>query len=205
MKNYFIPNFSNFFRLVILLFVWSAISVNGLTVEVEDIDVNTRITPGFGERTHRQARSPSESWLQVAARISTDASESEWLDEMTVNWHVMLEGGETPRLYFQTTTEYIDIKDGDDNYAVVYLRPAMIDRYFGGRRTPGARNTVVYVEVLVDNVPVANGNYNPGRIRVPDDWWRSPRLNRVERSLLSPDKTPFQWLDYEFYMTLKID
>ncbi len=178
-----------------------------LRVEVDDIEINETRTPSFGESSHRRARGrPANDWLQFVAKLTTEGAPNEWLDELTIHWHVLMVSerrGETRRLYFQTSTTYIDIKDDSDHYAAVYIRPDTLVRYFDERRSPRPRDMLVYVEVRANNVPVAEKTHNPGRMNVPDDWQRSPRLERIESGLLAPNKTPFQWIDYEFYMTLK--
>ncbi len=174
-------------------------------VTVEGVEVNTQRTPNFGERTHSRARSPSQDWLQFVVVLKTEAGDDKWLDELTVNWHVMIDGGETPRLYMQTSTSYVEIEHGVSQYGAVYVRPQLLRRYFGERRSPNPRNMLVYLEIMAGNVRVAEYTFNPGRARVPEGWWRSPTLTRIEGGLLPPPRTPFQWLDYEFYMIPKTE
>ncbi len=177
-----------------------------VAIDVKDIEFNNYTTPDFDEgRTHRSARRPSKDWLQIVVNFEAEGEDRDenWLDELTIDWHVMIDGGETPRLYFQTTTAYVDIEYGEDQYAAVYIRPDTIRRYYSERRFPREREMVAHLRFLVDGTLVAEEAYNPGRMRIPEEWWNSPRMNRVPNGLLAPNQTPFQWLDYEFYMTLK--
>ncbi len=186
--------------------IWQSDAQAQVAIDVDDIEFNNYQTPDFDEgRTHRSARRPSEDWLQIVIKFEAQGEdrEEDWLDELTINWHVMIDGGETPRLYFQTSTTYVDIEYGEDQYAAVYIRPNTIRRHYSERRFPRERESVAHLQFLVNGTQVAEEAYNPGRIRIPEQWWNSPRMNRVANGLLPPDQTPFQWLDYEFYMTLK--
>ncbi len=177
-----------------------------IRVEVEDVQIDSYTTPDFDEgRTHRSARRPSEDWLRVVVELEPETAEdAKWLDEMTINWHLLIDGGETPRMYLPATTTYVDIEYGETHHAAVYVRPDTLKRYFG-RRFPRERNMVLRVEFMVGGRMVGEYDYNPGRQRLPDQWWQAGQLNRIGNGLLSPRHTPFQWLDYEFFMTLKPD
>jgi len=195
-----------------LFFISAALTIvfftgiaKGVEVRVNEVEFNLLETPEFASsgETHSEARRAEEKeWLQIFLELETSGEEEEWLDELSITWHVLLEGGMTPRLYFTASTSYIDIKGGSNHYATVYLRPEIVERYYSDQGVK-KRNVLVYLEVTKDGVPVDGVTYNPGNIRVPENWWRSGSVNRVANALLSPQKTPFQWLDNDFYMTPK--
>jgi hypothetical protein len=194
--------------LILALVACSVVHAQGrgdVRIEFKEIDIRFQRSPDFKDDGYVKAQGAEPlEWLQIVAEYATETRGSDgWLDGLTLKWHVLLLGGKTERLYFTETVDYMDIIDGDEHYAIVYLRPRAIRRHFEehGRVTP--RDIAVYVEALVNNVRVADFTYNKTRQSLPDNWWRSPTLNKVENALLSRDKTPFGHMDYDFFEAIR--
>ena len=174
-------------------------------IQFKEMDIRFQRSPDFKDDGYEKAQVADElEWLQIVVEYATETRGSEgWLDGLTLKWHVLMLGGKTERLYFTETVDYMDIIDDDEHFAIVYLRPRAIRRHFEERGKVTPRDIAVYVEALVNNVRVADYTYNKTRQNLPDNWWRSPKLNKVDNALLSRDKTPFAHMDYDFFEAIR--
>lgn len=211
MKNSISPIFVRLFASLILAGLIAApagLAQNrgDVRIDIKDLDIRFQKSPDFKDDGYERARLADQlKWLQLVIEYSTLTRGGDgWLDAMTLKWHVLLLEGKTERLYFTETVNYRDIKDGDKHYAIVYLRPRAIRRYFEEKGRVSPRNVAVYVEVLVNNVRVAEFSENQTGTSLPENWWRSPTLNRVDNALLSRDKTPFGHMDYDFFEAIRL-
>jgi hypothetical protein len=172
-------------------------------VRLEQIELNSVPTPNYKAISHPKAKREYE-WLQVYTQYTASGGEDGWLDELEIQWSVLIHVGEGRYLLLNETASYVDIEaQGAEHHAVVYVRPSVARRYYGKDRISKS-DVWVHAEVLVGGRVIAKEDY--GRTRPPGErWWqtRNSRIKVVEGGLLTRDKTPFAPLDYDFYDHLK--
>lgn len=169
-----------------------------LRVALDKIRVYDRNTPKYQDTSDPRAGS-KYSWLQIMVEYSADGGRDGWIDEVTLEWHVLLQGRRLILLH--KTVSYIDVESGKHR-AVVYVRPAIIRRY-GKSERMSKRDIKVYVLARVNGA--ASGYLFYPRERVRSKWWeaRPPQVMLRPGELMSRDETPFSPLDYDYYEQLK--
>jgi len=169
-----------------------------LRVKLDNIRFYDRKTPNYQDHSAPQATS-KYSWLQIMVEYTAEGGRDGWIDEVSLEWHVLVQGRRT--LLLHKTVSYVDVESGKHR-AVVYIRPAIIRRY-GKNRRISKRDVHVYVLARVNGVGSSYATYPRERIR--SKWWEAkpPRVMLRPGELKSRDETPFAPLDYDYYEQLK--
>lgn len=145
----------------------------------------------------------SENWLQVVCEYRVSHPDG-WLDNVAFKWHLHLLDAETERLVLTKTVVYDNVEaDGQKSQlSVVYMSPRAIRRYYSSRNaTISSRKVVIFIEVQVDGIKMAEFRVPDGRVSgVPPQWWLSRQVNRVENALLSRLESPWSVLDYDTWV-----
>jgi len=162
-------------------------------VQIRNIKFYNRKTPKYQDYSDPRAVSKKE-WLQIMAEYESEGGRDGWIDEITLEWHVLVQGTRT--FLMHKTITYLDVADGR-HHAVVYLRPQFIKRY-GRNRRISKNDLQVFLVVRVNGV-ASDYAFHPDR-RPKIKWWelKPPRV-RIRDELLSRLDTPFAPLDYDFY------
>ena len=169
-------------------------------VAILDVDVNHVLTPNFPDSNrYIPGSSRRRQWLQILIEYEAEARRGAWLGQVTFDWTVGIVPGRSKPILMRRSVTYLDVREGR-HYAVMYVRPGMIRRYYG-------ENTVdsgdLYVRVLSRVAGGRSGSYHYGRRRrdVPEKWWdgREPAVLVKDSELLTRDETPFGILDYDFF------
>ena len=182
----------------VLLSWGGAVFGQRLRVKLDKLHFNSRRTPLYQATSSSQATA-KYNWMQIMLDYTAYGGRNGWIDEVTLEWHVLFQGRRT--LLFHKTVSYIDIESGK-HHAVVYLRPAIIRRY-GRNKQINNRDLRVYVLARVNGA--ASGYLLYPRERLRAKWWETkpPRVMLRPGELRSRDETPFAPLDYDFYEQLK--
>ncbi len=149
-------------------------------------------------------------WLQIAVRYQTrTVANRRWLDEMTLNWHLaMVTKEEEYGLVMHEEVTYADIDlDDKDHYAVVYVRPAILERYYPDGGDVKEKHIRIYLEFSVNNNTLVT-YYFPEDIEKPaKPWWQwgAPKVLTRPNELQSRDETPFAPLEYEALEHIKTE
>lgn len=136
----------------------------------------------------------SMQWVAVTVQFD---SESEWIDELTVQTYALLHdraSGEFKLL--KGTATYMDVARGRGRMVASYIRPVALQRF--------GEVVGVAVEAMVKGEVVAAES--EGRLQgkpLPSEWWKSAKLTPVEGYILNKDKTPFAFVAYDDYESLK--
>ena len=168
-----------------------------------DIKAGDIPSPEFKETTVGKAKRASE-WMQILVEYSAAGGSGGWLDELTLKWYVLLKEPGGKFLLLETSATYLDIERNDDTrYAVAYIRPGFLRRYFDKGRVP-KRDIWIRVEAVVNGSTVGSkileDNKEPAA-----NWWqaREPKVKLVPDALLTRDQTPFAALDYDSFEHIK--
>lgn len=133
-------------------------------------------------------------WAALTVQFDT---EPDWIDELTLQYYVLLTSrvtGESRMLKGAAT--YIDVARGRGHLAASYVRPAALLRF--------GEVVAVAVEAVIKGEVVAS--QSEGRLQgkpLPQDWWKTVKLTPVEGYIMNKDKTPFAYVAFDDYESLK--
>ncbi|NOY79747.1 MAG: hypothetical protein GXP31_01950 [Kiritimatiellaeota bacterium] len=167
-------------------------------VKLNTLKFYDRKTPKFQDYSDPRAVAKNY-WMQIMVEYTAEGGRDGWIDEVTLEWHVLFGGRRT--ILLRKTVSYIDVEAGKHR-AVVYLRPGFIRR-FGKNGRIGKRDLRVLVAARVNGALSDTIFYPSGRVRTK--WWelKPPRVMLRPGELMSRDETPFAPLDYDYYEQLK--
>ena len=170
-------------------------------VRVTDISFNHVVSPDFsgtGRGLPVKDIYTKQRWLGILITYESKVRDGEWADRVSFNWHVALRGEGKPLIMSQKVT-YADVQEGE-HYAVIYVRPAMIRRYYDRRRVSKS-DLLVYIPIKANGQNVTRYLYPESSDDHPDGWWKfgAPRVVRREDGLLARTETPFRALDYDAF------
>ncbi len=150
-------------------------------------------SPDIARGTTR--RGDSREWAEVGVQFDT---EPEWLDEVTLNFYVLLRSTDKADLTLvKGSVTYLDIARGSSHMGAAYVRPAALARY--GKIIGVAVEAVVKGET-VD--ALSEGKLAPSK-PLPREWWKNPKLVPKDGYVLDKAKTPFILVNYDDYEALK--
>lgn len=149
-------------------------------------------TPIYHSNVPNSATRPRE-WGRV--RIQYDTS-PEWLDELVVQFYVLLgkrvDGG-TQYSFLKTLVTYVDVAEGRDHLAEVYIRPQTLLRH--------GQIVAVGAEILVDG-KIQDRTGDSSIREIEGAWWENPRLEARDGLLLNRARSPFAYLNMDRFETI---
>jgi len=173
-------------------------------LRIEEIDLETRVTPSYEAQGYSQAANQGYEWLIMAAEYEVRGGQRGWVDDLSFTWHALMLNGNVPRVLMNKTVNYQDVYEEDTHYAVAFIRPSVIRRYYDESGRISKRDIVIHLEVKYNNRTLVEQAYNPKQ-GIPKRWWTfsPPKVNIVEHGLMSRPETPFAPLNYDFYNFIK--
>lgn len=150
-------------------------------------------TPEYASNMSR-GKAQAGSWGEAYVIFDTDR---EWIDEIILQYYVLCRNPKSDRdpereeyNLFKGAVSHVDVSRGRGHKSAMYLRPSTIRRY-------GAI-VAVAVEVLYKGEVVASQNSSKrGNQRLPDEWWKSPKVSIKDGYLISRNLTPFAFINYD--------
>ena len=122
----------------------------------------------------------------------------EWIDEVTVSFHVMCRAADNSLHLFQTSVTYLDIAKGEHG-ACVLLPPSAVERY-GEPISVGVEISITDEVVQGVKIPPVNvGRGNPG-------WWTDLGALKVKNHsgyLKDRSQTPFSVVNSDEYEVVR--
>ncbi len=135
---------------------------------------------------------------------------SKWIDDMSIEYEILLPGNRITHLSGKVAYWSIAL-DGKEHHAVAFVHPRFIQRYAPEIKTntTTARKIPIKVSFILNSAPIG-GNYYPIKDAksVAKDFAavaKNPAINRVPNSIFGPDKTPWNYLNYDYYELIKSD
>lgn len=142
-----------------------------------------------------------KDWLEVEVKIEVDKlrtePEDKYLDQIKVNWHVVVKGQDRKAYKISKTVTHVNIPTDEEVYVSIYLSPNTLKRITGNARASKNDLEAVGGEIELNGAMV--GFFTFGE---KNGWWREP-LKNVEATskfpLLDKTQTPFAPLWYDRY------
>lgn len=140
-------------------------------------------------------RGDSREWAEIGVQFDT---EPEWIDELTLNFFVLLRSSDKADLtLIKGSVTYLDVARGASHMGGAYVRPAALARY--GKVIGVAVEAVVKGET-VDSL--SEGKLAPSK-PLPKEWWKNAKLVPKDGYVLDKAKTPFILVNYDDYEAMK--
>ena len=146
-----------------------------------------------------------KDWLEIEVKIKVDKLREQpkdnYLDEITVNWHVVVKGQDRKAYKVSRTVTHVNIPTDEEVYVSIYLSPNTMRRITGNSRAKKNDLEAVGGEIGLNGEMV--GYFTWGE---KAGWW-TKELRRVEATskfpLLDKTQTPFAPLWYDRYAEVK--
>ena len=157
-------------------------------------------------------------WLEIDVTYTTKSDFvgkgadqlPKWIDDMSIEYEILLPGNRITHLSGKVAYWSIAL-DGKEHHAVAFVHPRFIQRYAPEIKTntTTARKIPIKVSFILNSAPIC-GNYYPMKDAksVAKDFAavaKNPAINRVPNSIFGPDKTPWNYLNYDYYELIKSD
>jgi hypothetical protein len=153
-------------------------------VELRGVDAVKERTPVFETQGAGRASRPDE-WARIVCEYDVDV---EWLDAVTFQFYVAVRGESRdapPITVFRGEVTYLNIAEENRLQADMFLHPDILARYGDIER--------VAVLARADGRVVGMA----GKPEIRNRWWE--QFSPTEGVLLSRDKTPFLYVDYDAF------
>jgi hypothetical protein len=163
--------------------------------KINKIDVRDQKTPLFSEG-QQGSKGSNGRWCRIDVEFETKGRS--WLKEAEVRWIVMVNTDSLSKpASMSLNVTYVDVKEGKCNVCA-YIPPKFFDRYMRGGRVDSSRINV-YVELYASGQRIARNEYRGSR-KTADNWYKmTDSTQSFPNSLLPKSKTPFAFLDYDYY------
>jgi len=146
-----------------------------------------------------------KDWLEVEVKLKVQKLKEEpkdkYLDEIKVNWNVVVKGQDRKAYWIKKTVTYVNIPTDEEVYVSIYLSPNTLKRITGKDRAGKGDLEAVGGEVELAGAMV--GFFSHGE---KAGWWRKS-LKGVEVTqkfpLLDKTQTPFAPLWWDRYAEVK--
>jgi hypothetical protein len=143
----------------------------------------------------------AKEWRSVLLTYDTAP---EWIDELLIQFYVlgMTRDPKTKQnVYslYKMAVWYLDIAEGRNHLATVYLRPAALERY--------GEPVAVAAVVTLDGEVVAE--ISDESTKLPADWWKNPKVTDSQATttrdgyLLDRSKSPWALINPDDYEVIK--
>lgn len=165
------------------------------------------ITPeynfNFGPKNKKVAK--NKEWLEVEVSFDWQpkAKEPRFLDELTVNYYILLNDNRDPKKNTLLTgsVTHTAIPQEKGMKSVVYVSPRTLERFFEGK-TPTTATAAIFnvgVTLTQQGQLVAESSWKgDARSR---QWWTG--FQQVSGYVLNKNETPFAPLAWDYYEAIK--
>ncbi len=192
-------------KLILFAFLFLALGTiplvaqQSVEVRIDKIRLSAEKTPTYGSASH-----PSQGyWLAIEVDFTTKGS-NEWINDLDVHFLALMELENGRYAYMDKTISYVDVQNGRQHHVVAYVKPAFFERYVKGAR-PDSGKISVHVEIgaagrrLAADDKLANN-------KIPRKWYENLKnLRDMSGELRAKSKTPFAYIDYDYYEEEKPD
>jgi hypothetical protein len=145
-------------------------------------------SPDFQINGGPQKRTNFGTWLEVEVEYQTAP---EMIDELTFKYTILLE-----KTLLDGEVTYVNIPQGRDHYAVMYIAPRALLRLTGGKPLTSASIENVWIQVT-------NKGQTLAATSLHGDPSQIPNLQHAAGLVLNKNETPFAPLYYDRYEAIK--
>lgn len=181
---------------------------------ISDVKIDTQVvdTPIYKVMNVPEKPWKQKKWIQVEVDFTTAASrkENESLENVTVEYELLLptEDARNPyALISGKATYWAFALDGGAHHLVAFVPPRIIEKFASGKKFNNneAKKFDVKVEFKMNDTLIGMGFSQPKGTTVQAtakkfaDTKTSLSLQRQKDGILGQDKTPWAYLNYEYY------
>jgi len=172
--------------------------------KVEDPEFEELQSPEINDGNAKNFK--PKDWLEIEVKFSAEVQPSaapadDYLDQITINWHVVVKGQDRKVYKISKSVTHVNIPLNEDLFASVYLSPNTLRRITGNPKASKSDLEAIGGEIAWKGKMVGFFSYGEKA-----GWWRKP-LKGVEATskfpLLDKSQTPFAPLWYDRYAEVK--
>ena len=158
--------------------------------KIEGIGTAARIkTPEYTVIVNDNNNPVIRDWARIQARFETEA---DWTDELVFHYYVQVRNPKTNKdMLFTGDFTYLDIPKGKNHLSTAFLRPTTLERY------GDIVGIALEIEAKGEKVAVASLPESPS------GWWLLSKATKAPGVLLERSQTPFAFVAYDAYVTVK--
>ncbi len=165
---------------------------------ITKIEFREQKTPVYSEG-QQGGRGGGGRWCRIDVEFETKGRS--WLSEVEARWLVVVNTDTSKPASMTLNVTYTDVKEGKRNICA-YIPAKFFERYLKSERPDGSRING-YVELYANGQRIAR-NERRGNRKLADDWYKATGGTQAfPNSLLPKYKTPFAFLDYDYYESEK--
>ncbi len=145
-----------------------------------------------------ELRATANEWCVITTTYDTAP---EWIDELTFQYFALLmreaRGEPTQYTLFRGSVTYMEIARDRNKQSTVFLRPNTLRRYgdvIGVAVEVSHDGNVVATESRETRGSAADGQ---------EEWWRNPNLTPRDGYILNRSETPFAFVNFDRYETIR--
>lgn len=155
----------------------------------------------YGPKNKRVTKNKDFVELEVSFDWQPKAKEPKFLDDLTVNYYVLLnnKSKEYPKGALLTgSVTHTAIPQAKGLNSVMYISPRTLERFFDGKAPASANAAIVDVAVTITKQGqlVAEKSW-----KGKGQWWSS--LQQITGYVLNKNETPFAPLAWDYYEAIK--
>lgn len=162
------------------------VPVSPASIKVGRVEISAPSTPEYQITGGQGKRYKLGKWLEFEVSYDTVPVE---IDELTFKFTAQIEN----KLLDGDVT-YVNIPEGRDHYAVMYISPKSLNKLTGGKPLTPAAIQNAWVEVSRQGQVLARVSHRPGN---------PPNVPHITGMLLNKTQTPFAPLYYDRYEEIK--
>lgn len=178
---------------IIMLFAASVAAENQPIIEIGRVETQEVTTPihetADGADTIQVSGMPLEptgrkDWFRVFVHYRTTPK---WIDRLTLEFYVLMPSPEKEKVLFKGAVNYVDIPEGRDHLAEMYMHFNTYARHYGY----GEIQTAVIAKINGKIVGIDEKN------SLDNPWWEDKQAFKC--GLLNRLDTPFRVINMELY------
>jgi len=168
-----------------------------------DLVITPEYTFNLGPKNKRVQK--NKEWLEVEVSFDWQprAREPRFLDEVTLNYYILLNDNKDPRKNTLLTgsVTHTAIPQEKGLKSVMYVSPRTLERFFEGKVPSTVAASVFNVSVTITKQGqlIAQGNWKGGAKQ--DQWWSA--FQQVGGYVLNKSETPFTPMVWDYYEAIK--
>ncbi len=195
------------FVALLLAASFAAAQQKGSEFTIEQITPDLVTTPDYSYTLGPQGKrvSKNKDWLEVEVSFDWKPRNEEpaFLDELTLNYYILLNDNSDPRKNTLLTgsVTHTAIPQGKGLKSVMYVSPRTLERFFKGKLPNTVTAAVFNVGITITRQGqlVAEGNWK-GDDR-QKQWWSG--FQQTAGYVLNKNETPFAPLVWDYYEAIK--
>lgn len=187
----------------------------------KDVEIDCKFVNTPQIRADNIASLPCPSlawWIEIDVKYKTAGTNksNEWMDDVVFEYEMLLMTGKDEPVLLSGRITYWSIPmDGKEHHAVAFVHPRFVQRYAPALKVTSpsqAKDLNIRLAIKLNDALIG-GALHPAKSKESKDKVAdlfkkvavAPKLTRIKDSIYGIDKTPWSYLNYDYYELIKIE